>query len=123
MGTRADFYVGTGPEAEWLGSVCFDGYQWAENENCDLRAARSVEAYRAAVKVILEEDDRATTPDMGWPWPWKTSKTTDYAYYFKDGAVGFTNFDGDWPDMSKKKNVTFGPRSGLIVITRNGITG
>jgi hypothetical protein len=26
MGTRADFYVGRGPDAEWLGSVAMDGY-------------------------------------------------------------------------------------------------
>jgi hypothetical protein len=26
MGTRADFYVGRGKDAEWLGSVAFDGY-------------------------------------------------------------------------------------------------
>jgi len=26
MGTRADFYVGIGPEAEWVGSIAYDGY-------------------------------------------------------------------------------------------------
>jgi hypothetical protein len=26
MGTRADFYIGRGTEAEWLGSVAWDGY-------------------------------------------------------------------------------------------------
>jgi hypothetical protein len=26
MGTRADFYVGRGPNAEWIGSIAFDGY-------------------------------------------------------------------------------------------------
>lgn len=26
MGTRADFYVGRGKDAEWIGSVAFDGY-------------------------------------------------------------------------------------------------
>lgn len=26
MGTRADFYVGRGTEAEWIGSIALDGY-------------------------------------------------------------------------------------------------
>ena len=26
MGTRADFYIGRGAEAEWLGSIAWDGY-------------------------------------------------------------------------------------------------
>lgn len=26
MGTRADFYVGRGPDAEWIGSTAWDGY-------------------------------------------------------------------------------------------------
>jgi hypothetical protein len=26
MGTRADFYVGRGGQAEWLGSIAWDGY-------------------------------------------------------------------------------------------------
>jgi len=30
MGTRADFYVGMGKDAEWLGSVAWDGYEWAD---------------------------------------------------------------------------------------------
>lgn len=26
MGTIADFYVGRGPKAEWIGSIAWDGY-------------------------------------------------------------------------------------------------
>lgn len=26
MSTRADFYVGRGAEAEWIGSISWDGY-------------------------------------------------------------------------------------------------
>ena len=26
MGTRADFYVGRGDAAEWIGSIAYDGY-------------------------------------------------------------------------------------------------
>ena len=33
MGTRADFYVGVGKKAEWLGNVAWDGDEWAEKIN------------------------------------------------------------------------------------------
>ena len=26
MGTRADFYIGRGATAEWIGSIAWDGY-------------------------------------------------------------------------------------------------
>ena len=26
MGTRADFYIGKGTDAEWLGSIAWNGY-------------------------------------------------------------------------------------------------
>lgn len=117
MGTRADFYVGKGPDAEWLGSVGWDGYEWAEDEKNPIRKAKTEEEYRAAVATMLSGRDDSTTPDRGWPWPWDTSETTDYAYYFHEGAVKWENFGGEWPNMSKKKNVALGGnRSGLIII-------
>jgi hypothetical protein len=72
---------------------------------------------------------------MGWPWPWSTSSTTDYAYAFDDGAVHASCFGGAWfnpaegeepdsadgakaefPDMSARKAVAYGNRSGVIVV-------
>jgi hypothetical protein len=126
MGTRADFYVGHGPEAEWLGSVAWDGYQWAESP-CMLRCARTEEEYRAAVAKILEGQDDATTPDLGWPWPWKTSVLTDFTYAFDAGELHVyyfgRNYPGeegekkrdDWRDMSAIARVTMGERSGLLI--------
>ena len=135
MGTRADFYVGRGKSAEWLGSIAWDGYEWAGNPCGSFAEAADIETYRESVSDLLAERSDATTPDMGWPWPWDNSQTTDYSYSFDDGRVYYSVFghcwrpvgdisdddemDGDkveFPDMSDQKAMTLGPRSGLIVI-------
>lgn len=145
MGTRADFYVGRGKDAEWLGSVAMDGYP--TGLICDRESAAfqpgdvpiltaTTEAdYRKAVADLIAFKRHGTKPEQGWPWPWETSKTTDYAYAFDGGTVYASSFGGPWwvatdeqpeeedetgapaefPDMSSRKNVTMGPRSGLIV--------
>lgn len=132
MGTRADFYVGRGEQAEWLGSYPWDGYpQGIEPALLD---ATTEESFRAAVAEMLTDED-ATRPEHGWPWPWNNSATTDYAYAFDDGKVWASCFGSSWfdpktepeddelerksavfPDMSARKNATLGPRSGLIVM-------
>ena len=119
MGTRADFYIGTGPGAKWLGSVAFDGYVWDEQrEDFPLMKCSTAEEFVAAVRVIGDERNDWTSPEDGWPWPWNTSATTDYAYAFADGRVQVFQWGGDieWPDMTDVQNVTLGARSGLIVL-------
>lgn len=130
MGTRADFYVGTGPDAEWLGSLAFDGYRidkmkekhaddTPDNAECwAIKTATAEQAYRDAVANLLKLNDDATTPDQGWPWPWENSHTTDYAYAFVDGACKTFPWGkgAEWPDMTGRKNTTFDKRSGLIVV-------
>src|ERR1041384_2735098 len=81
MGTRADFYVGTGPQAEWLGSVAYDGSP--HGAPATVIKKRSETTYRAAVLELLDNpgsDFLPTRPEEGWPWPWEDSRTTDYAY-------------------------------------------
>ena len=119
MGTRADFYIGTGPKAEWLGSVGWDGYEWAQDKGCPLMRAKNADEFRAAVKKISELRDDWTSPDQGWPWPWDTSHTTDYTYSFGRKKTSVFIFGGPkngWPDMKSIKNVSYGKNSGLIVI-------
>jgi hypothetical protein len=129
MGTRADFYVGTGADAEWLGSLAFDGYRIDEMEEkhakggdnlaCwQIKTAKSENEFREAVATLLAINDDATLPEQGWPWPWNDSATTDYTYAFADGSCKTFSWGrgASWPDMSQRKNVTFGPRSGVIVI-------
>jgi hypothetical protein len=116
MGTRADFYVGVGDKAEWLGSVAWDGYEWDEDEDCELMKATTEQQFRDALSKILKGRDDATFPEDGWPWPWNDSTTTDYAYYFLDGKVSCDERD-DYPNMDDKKKVAHGKRSGIILIS------
>lgn len=147
MGTRADFYVGRGEKAEWLGSVAWDGYPGGINsrgvadkdgKESPVLTAKTEAEYRAALSLYFEGRKDVTLPEMGWPWPWKDSGTTDYAYAFDGDQVWGTSFahgwwkateepDGDadrdshpgkvaFPDMTKRMRATLGDRSGLIVL-------
>lgn len=142
MGTRADFYAGKGKDAEWLGSIAWDGDEIAG----DIRAAKTEKNYRKAVESFLASRDDATLPAQGWPWPWNDSGT-DCSYWFFDGqcweaTVGCPHqhyvpatakMPGneaereafiakhervEFQDMSARKNVVFGgARSGTRVFT------
>ena len=136
MGTRADFYIGRGENAEWLGSIAWDGYPKGIADT--VLDATNEQDFRDAVESFLTGREDATKPGMGWPWPWETSATTDYAYAF-DGDVYASCFGGNWfnprnepddddegravtgdpavfPDMSDRKNVQIGgSRSGILV--------
>jgi hypothetical protein len=117
VGTRADFYVGSGASAEWLGSIAWDGYEWAKKRGCQLRKARTEAAYRKAVEAILRDRNDATRPADGWPWPWNDSNTTDYAYYWDGKKTRWSCSGMTWPDMSNRQNVTLGRRSGLVIFS------
>lgn len=148
MGTRADFYAGRGRDAEWLGSIAFDGTEVPD----EILYAHDEAMFRREVAEFLARRDDGTTPKDGWPWPWDTSSTTDCSYWFFDGKcwdaheewkpVGavYAPFDKDrprydgkdedefytswltgkpaveYPNMADKQRVTFGARSGIIVI-------
>lgn len=139
MGTRADFYVGRGDTAEWLGSIAWDGYP--AGLPLRLLTSPSEEDYRRDISDFLDEREDATRVENGWPWPWKDSRTTDYAYAFHENNVWACPFGYYWydaadddpnvddegeptitektavfPDMTAVQNVTLGGRSGLIVL-------
>ena len=135
MGTRADFYLGRGADkARWLGSIAWDGSPDGVPE--PLRKATTSEAYLKELTDFARTRDDWTSPDHGWPWPWDTSRNTDYAYAFDDGQVFASLFGQPWvnaeaavtledwpdgprvefPDMREGRSVTWGRRSGLIVI-------
>jgi hypothetical protein len=146
MGTRADFYVGKGSAAEWIGSIAWDGYR--DGIAGYILKAKTEANYRKAVEVFLKKRDDATFPEQGWPWPWDTSDTTYCSYWFFDGkcweATGYPTefyfpcdelmpdedelgdkiYEGrervEFPDMTAlhKQIATPGSnRSGLMVIT------
>lgn len=136
MGTRADFYVGRGKDAEWLGSIAWDGYP--DGIDPAILEATQSERYREAVASFLKRED-GTTPELGWPWPWDDSQTTDFAYALDGEKVHASSFGSEWcdpldqeldwesledkaaefPDMSKRsKPAQAGSRrSGVMVIS------
>ena len=149
MGTRADFYVGRGADAEWLGSIAFDGWPGADGTGgmhsdeyphgaAVLRSESEADFRDNIRQFFAEKGDQVTVPGDGWPWPWETSATTDYAYAFVDGKVWASCFGHEWfdplkeqpeddtpksaifPNMSDRAAVTLGKRSGLIVTEVRG---
>jgi hypothetical protein len=95
MGTRADFYVGTGPTAEWIGSISYDGYP--EGAPADvIKATTEVRFRREVERLLADPQILSTRPSEGWPWPWTDSRTTDYAYAFRDGEVVLSAFGDEW---------------------------
>jgi hypothetical protein len=133
MGTRADFYVGRGKKAEWLGSIAWDGYPDGLT-TFGIVEATTEKDYRAAVAALLEKRDDGTKPEQGWPWPWTDSHTTDYSYAFDGDAVYATRYGYKWfkatdpepehtskketvfPNMKSRQKVTLGSRSGLMIL-------
>lgn len=131
MGTRADFYIGRGLQAVWLGSVAYDGY--LDGMPAELLNATTEDAFKTAVASLASRDDW-TSVDQGWPWPWEDSRTTDYAYAFDGDKVWASNFGHSWfdasqpepegetpkdavfPNMKDRQNVAFDKRSGLLII-------
>jgi len=138
MGTRADFYVGKDEDAEWIGSIAWDGYRDGIPQT--ILSAKDAEVFRHEVVEFLRTRQDASFPEEGWPWPWNTSSTTDCSYWFFDGEV-WDDFDCGYlscavnqsealnqslpqivyPDMANmNRKPLFGPHSGVIVISPSG---
>lgn len=134
MGTRADFYMGRGVEAEWLGSIAWDGYP--SGVGVELLHARDAQQFRDRVDEMGERGD-FTRPADGWPWPWEDSNTTDYAYAFDAGEVWMSCFGHGWaraaepepedwpeektsvfPNMKARTRLALGtPRDSMMILT------
>lgn len=139
MGTRADFYVGKGKDAKWVGSIGWDGYPLGIPEK--ILKAKSLDAFKRNVATFVKNRPDGTLPKDGWPWPWEDSIGTDYAYAYDQGVVLACHFGSAWfnpllepplsnpkvdptvvfPNMKDKQKVTFGKRSGLMVFGPKGI--
>jgi len=131
-----------------MGSIAWDGQpEGRDYPGVDtfLLSQTTEAAWRAVLGHWLAEREDATRPEQGWPWPWNDSGTTDYAYAFDGGKVWCSRFGSDWfdpfdapedfeqdeeggvkkvaafPDMTARKNVTYGRRSGVLVITPRGV--
>lgn len=96
MGIRADFYVGRGSGAEWLGSIN------AVGDPATLASflhAADERQFRRDVALLIDECGQyGIRPDQGWLWPWPTSHLTDYAYAFDGGKIYASAGGSQWFD-------------------------
>jgi hypothetical protein len=92
MGTRADFYLGRGADAKWLGSTAYDG---GPENHLWLLKAKTARQFVSVVNAHIRGDDAGTLPAQGWPWPWNDSHLTDHAYAFDKGVVYVTMYPID----------------------------
>ncbi len=118
MGTRADFYVGRGPNARWVGSIAWDGHPGSITPHSEeteilpvigkqhkeghwpkgghLFQSKTEKDFLSRLERFFQFRTDVTLPERGWPWPWENSNTTDYAYAFDGGKVYGTCFGHGW---------------------------
>jgi hypothetical protein len=96
--STADFYLGTGPTAEWLGSLLQDGSP-ADMDDLDLFGPAEDESYTddtfgrivwdALANARLEDPASAAHAEAGDPWPheYADSSGTEWVYACVKGAV------------------------------------
>lgn len=128
---HADFYLGTGPDAVWLGSVADLGGPAevaAEPIGLDLITATHPVLYRERVTRFLADIREAgyalaATPAQGWPW-WPASSAGWYAYTFAVGRVRVSYRGGPWfvPDPHRADDgveAAAGPDAELPIMRTN----
>ena len=133
---HADFYIGTGPTARWLGTLAEVGGPvelarlgaTGDAETTEVLSAADLGTYEAAVAALLTRQRAveigfvaAPDPDgeAGWPWLATTSGGW-YAYAFVDGQVRVSAHGGPWfrPDLDRPDGgagVASGPDADLPV--------
>jgi hypothetical protein len=115
---HADFYLGTGPDARWLGSLAEIGgpnlvsrldARAGHRVRTGVLSTRDSHTYETAVAALLDhhrdtEGGFVAVPglgeDLGWPWLEATS-TLWFAYAFTDHDVRASLRGGPWftPDL------------------------
>ncbi|MEV6639650.1 hypothetical protein [Amycolatopsis sp. NPDC051371] len=89
--TTHDFYLGRGPDADWVASI--DLNHCACASLAVIERAGAAEEFRRRVERLCDtihrdESGYATSPpSASWPWLWPTSHGTDRTYAFDEGAV------------------------------------
>jgi len=102
--TRGDFYIGTGPDARWIGSVNHDAFP--DVIPCDIITQVNPIMFEEAVLEFLKNDKGYIRQNGDkWPWPWQDSHLTDYTYMFdlQVGRVVASSFGNEFFDPLKIK--------------------
>lgn len=114
MGTRADFYVGRGLEAVWIGSLEWDGYPDGIPES--ILNAGSESSFKTEVERYLSHRGDGILAEKGWPWSWSNSLNTPYTYAFDGDRVWASFYGSSWWSPPKKEpdHRTLKPKSALL---------
>ena len=79
--TKADFYIGNGIAANWIGSIREDGYP--NGIPLNILICTNPTLYEELVVELIKERGGPIKTDGGmWPWLWPDSRMTDYSYMF-----------------------------------------
>ena len=78
---KADFYVGVGRQADWIGSVAKCGEIWAVSTPILLQVNKTMYE-ELVIEYINFCEGIVANHVCQWPWPWADSKMTDYSYIF-----------------------------------------
>jgi hypothetical protein len=83
---EADFYLGRGPNAEYLGST--QTFQDGDPEAVDAWAIfQSVSEEEYTEQDYRDEVSHLVAPDRAWPHPHDNSEATEWAYAYDQGTV------------------------------------
>ena len=102
--TAADFYLGRGPSARWIGSLRpqADPAELAVTPpGRILLAATASPDYARAVEDLLAlpaviQNGGGSRPADGWPWSWPDSSLTGWCYAFDTAGVWISYFGRAW---------------------------
>lgn len=112
MGSIADFYVGRGAKAEWVGSIAWEGDPMCIARSpggLELLKAGTESEFREALRGFLDRHPDAVSPPRSWPWPWSTSALSDRVYAFDGDRVWATQ---PFRSESLEARHWFDPRKG-----------
>jgi hypothetical protein len=103
MSTSADFYIGLGENARWIGTVERDGSPADLDDRGLFGPAADGEGHTGAYTedtflAVVREHVRAVVRDTdvdghlaedgdSWPWPVPDSSMTDYVYSYNNGSI------------------------------------
>lgn len=99
---KADFYIGLGDNARWLGSIATDGGPAevgrvhdlfnTSGDVADYTEDSFTDAVARIVRDVDADDDSKrqgwlAADDDVWPWPYPSSTLTDYTYAWNNGCI------------------------------------
>lgn len=91
---KADFYIGLGEDARWLGSISDHGAPCDVDNGYDLFNTSGANddyderSFADAVSSIVAADGgHWAESGASWPWVYPTSTGTDYTYAWNNGCI------------------------------------